>query len=103
MSRGSAFSGLANHFLLVLQLNVRSKQALIYGYLVPVFFLLAFGSVFPAYGRSAIAHRNGSNPDHHHPRRRLCSDCPPRIVAERERGVWRRYRLLPVPILSIGP
>src|SRR3954464_15616984 len=48
MNRGSSFKGVTRHFLLVLRLKLRSKQALIYGYLVPVFFLLAFGSVFRA-------------------------------------------------------
>lgn len=88
------FSGLVHHFLLSLKLNFRSVQALVYGYLVPVFFLVAFGSVF----RSEI-------PPLLHQMGQLltisilggaCFGLPTALVAERERGVWRRYRLLPV-------
>ena len=46
MGRSLRLAGLLRHFLLTLHLNFRSRQALVYGYLVPVFFLLAFGSVF---------------------------------------------------------
>ena len=30
-----------------------------------------------------------------------CFGLPTALVAERERGVWRRYRLLPVPTSSL--
>src|SRR3984957_7859 len=85
--------GLIQHFRLILRLNLRSPQALVYGYLVPVFFLLAFGSVFrstvpPLVGEMgqllAITVLGGA-----------CFGMPTAMVAERERGVWRRYRLLP--------
>ncbi len=85
--------GLRQHLLLSLRLNFRSPQALIYGYLVPVFFLLAFGSVFrssvPPLTREmgqllTITVFGGA-----------CFGMPTAMVAERERGVWRRYRLLP--------
>ena len=84
------------HFLLTLQLNFRSKQAVVYGYLVPVFFLLAFGSIF----------RSESPPLFHVMGQLLtisilggaCFGLPTALVAERERGVWRRYRLLPVAL-----
>ena len=46
MRSGMLFAGMLRHGLLTLKLNFRSMQALVYGYLVPVFFLLAFGSVF---------------------------------------------------------
>ena len=39
-------AGLFQHLLFTLKLNFRSKQALIYGYLVPLFFLFAFGTLF---------------------------------------------------------
>lgn len=90
----SIVRGLLRHFLLTLQLNFRSKQALAYGYLMPVFFLLAFGSVFrddtPLLFRQmgqllTISILGGA-----------CFGLPTALVAERERGVWRRYRLLPV-------
>jgi ABC-2 type transport system permease protein len=88
--------GLLRHFLLTLRLNRRSPQALVYGYLVPVFFLLAFGSVF----------RSGSPPLLREMGQLLtistlggaCFGMPTALVAERERGLWRRYRLLPVSI-----
>ncbi|HVU24203.1 MAG TPA: ABC transporter permease [Opitutus sp.] len=93
-SRPSPFPALARHFLLTLQLNFRSKQAIIYGYLVPVLFLLGFASIFrgdtpPLVGEMGqiltITILGGA-----------CFGLPTALVAERERGVWRRYRLLPV-------
>ena len=91
-------NGLLHHLILTLKLNFRSKQAIIYGYVVPIFFLIAFGVVF------------GSKP----PLRRemgalitvtvlggACFGMPTAMVAERERGVWRRYRLLPTAIGGI--
>jgi ABC-2 type transport system permease protein len=99
MNRTRAIRGLLGHFRLTLQLNFRSKQALIYGYLVPVFFLLAFGSVFRADTPPLLAEMGqiltisilGG----------ACFGLPTALVAERERGVWRRYRLLPVPTLDL--
>ena len=99
MSAGKSLSGLAQHFLLSLKLNFRSTQALVYGYFVPIFFLLAFGSVF-----------RGEIPPLLHQMGQLltisilggaCFGLPTALVAERERGVWRRYRLLPVPTGSL--
>ena len=99
MKGGSATAGLLRHFLLTLRLNFRSTQALAYGYLMPVFFLLAFGSVFradtpPLLGQMGqlltITLLGGA-----------CLGLPTALVAERERGVWRRYRLLPVPTVSL--
>ncbi|HEY2586738.1 MAG TPA: ABC transporter permease [Tepidisphaeraceae bacterium] len=85
--------GLLNHLALTLKLNFRSKQALIYGYFVPILFLLAFGSVF----------HNDKEPLIHELGQLLtisvlggaCFGMPTSMVSERERGVWRRYRLLP--------
>src|SRR5580658_6001014 len=84
--------GLLQHLRLTLLLNFRSPQALVYGYLVPVFFLIAFGSIFkttPPLWRElgqllTITTLGGA-----------CFGMPTAMVAERERGVWRRYRLLP--------
>ncbi len=93
--RTRAVHGLFRHFLLCLELNLQSKQALVYGFLVPVFFLVAFGSVFRAetpalYGQMGqiltITILGGA-----------CFGMPTLLVSERERGIWRRYRLLPVP------
>ena len=86
-------SGLFQHLVLTLRLNFRHGQALVYGYLVPVFFLLAFGSVFRStvpplvqeMGQLLTITVLGG----------ACFGMPTAMVAERERGVWRRYRLLP--------
>ena len=99
MKRSRMLRGLTRHFLLTLQLNFRSAQAIVYGYLVPIFFLLAFGSIF-----------RGDSPLLLHEMGQLltisilggaCFGLPTGLVAERERGVWRRYRLLPVPTGSL--
>jgi hypothetical protein len=84
--------GFLQHLRLTLRLNFRSPQALVYGYLVPFFFLIAFGSIFrtvPPLFREmgqllTITTLGGA-----------CFGMPTAMVAERERGVWRRYRLLP--------
>ncbi|HTS31797.1 MAG TPA: ABC transporter permease [Bryobacteraceae bacterium] len=89
-------SGWMRHLLLTVALNFRNPQAIVYGYLVPVFFLVAFGSVF----------RTDSPPLQAHMGQILtitilggaCFGFPTALVAERELGVWRRYRLLPIPI-----
>jgi ABC-2 type transport system permease protein len=96
MSEARKWHGLFRHFLLTLQLNFRSKQALIYGYLVPVFFLLAFGSVFR--GDSPLLLRQMGQLLTISILGGACFGLPTALVAERERGVWRRYRLLPVSI-----
>ncbi len=91
--------GLSAHFLLTLRLNLKSRQALIYGYLVPIFFLIAFGSIF----------RSSSPPLMHQLGQLLtisvlggaCFGMPTALVAERERGIWRRYRLLPAATGSL--
>jgi ABC-2 type transport system permease protein len=90
-----ALKGLARHFLLCLELSLRSGQALAYGYLVPILFLVAFGSVFRAETPRLLGQMGqlltitilGG----------ACFGMPTALVAERERGIWRRYRLLPVP------
>jgi len=87
--------GLLLHFQTSLRLNLRSKRALGYGYLMPVLFLLGFGSIF----------RSGIPPLYHQMGQLLtisilggaCFGMPTTLVAEREQGVWKRYRLLPVP------
>jgi len=99
MSAGKLLSGLSQHFLLSLKLNFRSTQAIVYGYLVPIFFLFAFGSVFRSdippllfqMGQLLTISILGG----------ACFGLPTALVAEREQGVWRRYRLLPVPAGSL--
>jgi ABC-2 type transport system permease protein len=88
--------GLLGHFLLTLKLNFRSIQAISYGYLMPLLFLLAFGGIF-----------RGDTPLLQHEMGQLltitilggaCFGLPTALVAEREKGLWRRYRLLPAPM-----
>jgi hypothetical protein len=94
MGAPTAYRGLLRHFLLCLELSFRSKQALVYGYAVPLLFLLAFGSVFRAetpmlqgqMGQLLTITILGG----------ACFGMPTALVAEREHGIWRRYRLLPV-------
>ena len=89
-------NGWLRHLLLTIALNFASPQAIVYGYLVPVLFLLAFGSVF----------RTDSPPLQAHMGQILtitilggaCFGLPTSLVSEREQGVWRRYRLLPIPV-----
>lgn len=91
-------NGLLHHLGLSLKLNFRSMQAILYGYLVPIFFLFALGTVF------------ASKPPLQHDMGRLltitilggaCFGMPTTMVAERERGVWRRYRLLPISTAAV--
>jgi hypothetical protein len=93
--------GFLYHLRLTLRLNFAAKQAIVYGYVVPIFFLIAFGTVFRA-GTPLLFHQMGQ----------LltisalggaCFGMPTSLVAERERGWWRRYRLLPramVPLVA---
>ncbi len=89
-------NGWVRHLLLTLALNFANPQAIVYGYLVPVFFLVAFGSLF----------RSDSPPLQAHMGQILtitilggaCFGLPTALVSEREQGVWRRYRLLPLPV-----
>src|SRR5665213_2841143 len=93
--------GYLYHLQLALRLNFAGKQALVYGFVVPVFFVVAFGAVF----------RGGTPPLLHQMSQLItisilggaCFGMPTALVAERERGLWRRFRLLPratVPIVA---
>jgi ABC-2 type transport system permease protein len=78
---------------LTLRLNLRNAMALIYGYAFPLVFLAAF----------AIIYRHDPAPLIGHLGELLtvtalggaCFGLPTTLVAERERGVWRRYRATP--------
>ncbi|HEU5081066.1 MAG TPA: ABC transporter permease [Opitutaceae bacterium] len=90
----SSVRAVTHHCWLTLKLNFRSKQAILYGYFVPLLFLVAFGSVFRGdtprllgeIGQLLTLTILGG----------CCIGLPTNLVAERERGVWRRFRLLPV-------
>jgi hypothetical protein len=77
-----------------LALHFRNRMALIYSYLFPTMFLLSFWVLY-RYDRVPLVRHMGE----------LltvaalggaCFGLPTTMVSERERGVWRRYRLAPV-------
>src|SRR5688572_15882580 len=82
------------HLVTGLRLHGRNKLALLYGYLFPTLFLLAFWVLY-RYDEVPLVRHMGA----------LltvtvlggaCFGLPTTMVSERERGVWRRYRLAPV-------
>ena len=83
------------HLGVSLRLHFRNKMALLYGYLFPLIFLVAFW----------VLYRHEKIPLLRHMGELLtvavlggaCFGLPTTLVSERERGVWRRYRLTPVP------
>jgi ABC-2 type transport system permease protein len=83
------------YFLISLRLHFRNKLALLYSYLFPTLFLIAFW----------VLYRYDQVPLVRHMGELLtvtalggaCFGLPTTMVSERERGVWRRYRLAPVP------
>lgn len=82
--------GLLAHMVVTLRLHFRNRQALIYGYIFPLLFMLAFW----------IVYRNERIPLLRHCGELLtvgilggaCFGLPTTLVSERERGFWRRYR-----------
>jgi len=75
---------------LTLRLNFRNRMALVYGYLFPLVFVLAFAVIYrhdpePLTARLGplltVTALGGA-----------CFGLPTTLVAERDRGVWRRYR-----------
>ena len=87
------------HLRVSLKLYYRNKMALVYGYLFPLVFLLAFWVLY-RYERVPLARHMGE----------LltvsvlggaCFGLPTTMVSERERGVWRRYRLAPVTTATL--
>src|SRR4029079_1303918 len=87
------------HFRANLRLHFRNTMALIYGYAFPAIFLLAFWALY-RYDQVPLVRHMGE----------LltitilggaCFGLPTTMVSERERGVWRRFRLTPVPALYL--
>jgi ABC-type transport system involved in cytochrome c biogenesis permease component len=82
-----------------LTLHYRNKMALIYSYLFPLIFLLAFWVLYRHETVTLARHMGelltvsvlGG----------ACFGLPTTLVSERERGVWRRYRLTPVPTAAL--
>jgi hypothetical protein len=87
------------HLGVSLKLHYRNKMALIYGYLFPVIFLLAFWVLYRYEKVPLVRHMGelltvsvlGG----------ACFGLPTTMVSERERGVWRRYRLAPVSTAAL--
>src|ERR687897_1803252 len=77
-----------------LRLHFRNRLALLYSYLFPTLFLLAFWVLYRYEPVPLVRHMGalltvtvlGG----------ACFGLPTTLVSERERGVWRRYRLAPV-------
>jgi hypothetical protein len=92
-------SAFTEHVGMSLRLHFRNKMALLYGYLFPLIFLAAFW----------VLYRYDKVPLLRHMGELLtvsvlggaCFGLPSTMVSERERGVWRRYRLAPVPTWSV--
>jgi len=91
--------GLRQHLALSLRLHFRNRMALLYGYLFPIVFLVAFW----------VLYRYEKVPLMRHMGELLtvtvlggaCFGLPTTMVSERERGVWRRYRLAPIATGSL--
>jgi ABC-type polysaccharide/polyol phosphate export permease len=92
-------NGLFEQFAISFRLYFRNKMGMFYGYLFPAIFLLAF----------RVLYRNEPVPMARHMGQLLtvtilggaCLGMPTTMVSERERGVWRRYRLTPVSTRSL--
>ena len=90
---------LREHFQMSLRLHFRNRLALLYGYLFPLVFLVAFWVLYRYEKVPLLRHMGelltvsilGG----------ACFGLPTTLVGERERGVWRRYRLTPVPTWGI--
>jgi ABC-type multidrug transport system permease subunit len=91
----SSMRGFLQHLWMSLKLNFRNPMAVVMGYLLPIIFLLVFGAFLntPRYKMAdvigqllTISILGGA-----------CFGLPIAFVSERERGVWRRYKLTPMP------
>jgi ABC-2 type transport system permease protein len=88
-------NALREHFAASLRLHFRNRLALIYGYLFPLIFLAAFWVLYRFEKVPLLRHMGelltvgvlGG----------ACFGLPTSLVGDRERGVWRRYRLTPIP------
>lgn len=92
-------NGFIQHLSLSLRLHFRNRMALVYGYLFPLIFLVAY----------LVLYRHDRVPLLRHFGELLtvgvlggaCFGLPTTLVSERERGVWRRYRLVPIPTWAL--
>jgi len=89
----------ASQVRLGLVLALRNRMALIYGFIFPLIFLGAYAALY----------RHDEVPIALHLGELLtvtilggaCFGLPTTLVSERERGVWRRYRLAPAPLSTL--
>lgn len=90
---------LLHQIAISLRLHARNKMALVYGYLFPTIFLVAFWVLYRFEQVPLVRHvgelltvtaLGGA-----------CFGLPTTMVSERERGVWRRYRLTPVSTATL--
>lgn len=87
-------NALVQQFGIALRLHFRNTLALLYSYLFPTIFLVAFWVLYRYEQIPLVRHMGelltvtvlGG----------ACFGLPTAMVSERERGVWRRYRLAPV-------
>jgi ABC-2 type transport system permease protein len=87
------------HFAVSLKLHLRNKMALVYGFIFPTIFLIAFWVLYRFEEFPLVRHMGelltvtalGG----------ACFGLPTTMVGERERGVWRRYRLAPVATATL--
>jgi ABC-type transport system involved in cytochrome c biogenesis permease component len=92
-------NGLFLQLAVSLRLHFRNRMALVYSYLFPTIFLLAFWVLYRYETPPLVRHMGelltvtvlGG----------ACFGLPTTFVSDRERGVWRRYRLTPVPTFTI--
>jgi len=88
--------GFGAHVSLAWRLHLRNRMALVYGYVFPLMFLGVFW----------VLYRDEAVPLRRHLGELLtvtilggaCFGLPTTLVSEREQGVWRRFRLTPVPL-----
>ncbi len=91
--------GGVQHFTMSLRLHFRNRTALLYGNVFPLIFLAVFW----------VLYRHEHVPLLRHLGELLtvtvlggaCFGLPTTLVSERERGVWRRYRLVPLPMWQV--
>ena len=87
------------HLIVTVRLQFRNPMALIYSYMFPAIFLIAF----------LVVYRHEDPPLIRHLGELLtvtalggaCFGLPTSLVAERERGVWRRFRVMPVHLVTL--
>jgi ABC-2 type transport system permease protein len=91
--------GFVAHLAMAWRLHWRNRMALAYGYVFPLMYLGVFW----------VLYRDEAVPLRRHLGELLtvtilggaCFGLPTTLVSEREQGVWRRYRLTPVPLAQL--